>query len=134
MTIHLILNETDADLIYWRNFLPPRTFGKYVCRILEAERNGQIADIPVPENLETEKGYLDLKFVINEKDLINFIESIPNWKRGTLIKSIIRKNIYENYVRKNQKYKVKVVRKVKTKKVCKKKVPSYRKGTYRRND
>ena len=56
---------------------------------------------------------------INEKDLINFIESIPNWKRGTLIKSIIRKHIYENYVRKNKKYKVKVVRKVRIHKICK---------------
>ena len=41
MNIHLILKEGDEDLIYLRNFLPPKSFGKFINKVIEAERTGR---------------------------------------------------------------------------------------------
>ena len=45
MNINLILKEGDEDLIYLRNFLPPKSFGKFINNVIEAERTDRCFSI-----------------------------------------------------------------------------------------
>ena len=48
MQIHLRLGVKDADIIYWKNYLPKSCFCMYVKEILAAEKMKKIAVVPVP--------------------------------------------------------------------------------------
>lgn len=61
----------------------------------------------------------DLKFVINDTDIIDFVESIPNRQRRRIIKTIIRRHLYENYSSKYEKKNLKPIYRVKVRKVFK---------------
>ena len=102
MIIHMILKEEDADLIYWRNFLPPKQFGYYINSILQAEHIGAIALLPVPE--EWGEGYapVDLRFSVKLPGAKKLVNNLPTRKRSTTIKEIIRKHFRENIARVEQ--------------------------------
>ncbi len=97
MTVHLIIGEDYGDIVYWKKNLPPKKFGYYVCRILRAEMNGGKASIPVPSEKMISNATIDVKFEVNEKDLIKYIKSFPKRRRSEMMKEILRKHIAQAY-------------------------------------
>ena len=94
MNIHLILKEGDEDLIYLRNFLPPKSFGKFINNEIEAERTGRQVFFDIDyEPFKTESGYLDLRLAIKGKENIEYVRALPSRKRTLVIKELIRKQI-----------------------------------------
>ena len=101
MTVHFVLTVRDADLLYWRNSLPPRSFGDYVRLILQAEKRKEIAPLPVPPERGAVIGKLDRKFELSDRALIQFVRSFPVGRRTAAIKAIMRKHLDANYSRMN---------------------------------
>ena len=97
MQIHLRLGVKDADIIYWKNFLPKSCFCMYVKEILAAEKMKKIAPVPVPAKPGYDRQNVDYKLIIQDKTLIQFVKSFPEWKRSPMIKQIIRKHLRANY-------------------------------------
>ena len=94
MNIHLILKEGDEDLIYLRNFLPPKSFGKFINYVIESERTGRQVFFDIDyEPFKTESGYLDLLLAIKGRENIAFVRALPSRKRTIVIKELIRKQI-----------------------------------------
>lgn len=94
MNIHLILKEGDEDLIYLRNFLPPKSFGKFINNVIEAERTDRQVFFDIDyEPFKTESGYLDLRLAIKGRENIAFVRALPSRKRTIVIKELIRKQI-----------------------------------------
>lgn len=94
MNIHLILKEGDEDLIYLRNFLPPKSFGKFINFVITAERPGR--KVFFGSNYDPfgkETGYLDLRLAIKGKENIEYVSALPSRKRTIVIKELIRKQI-----------------------------------------
>ena len=94
MNIHLILKEGDEDLVYLRNFLPPKSFGKFINAVIKAE----LTDDRVFFDLDydpfgKENGYLDLRLAIKGKQNIEYVSALPSRKRTIVIKELIRKQI-----------------------------------------
>lgn len=99
MIIHMILKKEDADLIYWRNFLPPKEFGHYVNSILEAEHIGAIALLPVPEEWGEGHAPVDLRFSVKLPGAKELVKKLPTRKKSITIKELIRKHLRENIAR-----------------------------------
>ncbi len=97
MQIHLRLGVKDADIIYWKNNLPKSCFCMYIKEILAAEKNKKIAAVPVPAVPGFARQNVDYKLIIQDKALIQFVKSLPEWKRSTMIKQIIKKHLKANY-------------------------------------
>ncbi len=97
MQIHLRLGVKDADIIYWKNNLPKSCFCMYIKEILAAEKNKKIAAVPVPAVPGFDRQNVDYKLIIQDKALIQFVKSFPEWKRSTVIKQIIKKHLKANY-------------------------------------
>lgn len=94
MNIHLILKDGDDDLVYLRNFLPPKSFGKSINAVIKAERIGGrvIFDLDY-DPFGKESGYLDLRLAIKGRENIAFVRALPSRKRTIIIKELIRKQI-----------------------------------------
>ena len=99
MIIHIILKKEDADIIYWRNFLPPKQFGQFVNYILEAEHKGAIALLPVPEEWGEGDAPIDLRFSVKLSGAKELVNKLPMRKRSTTIKELIRKHLQLNIAR-----------------------------------
>lgn len=97
MQIHLRLGVKDADIIYWKNYLPKSCFCMYVKEILTAEKMKKIAVVPVPVKPGFDRQNVDYKLIIQDKPLIQFVKSFPKWKRSPMIKQIIKKHLKANY-------------------------------------
>lgn len=99
MIIHMILKKEDADIIYWRSFLPPKQFGRFVNYILEAEHKGTIALLPVPEKWDEGDAPVDLRFSVKLPGAKELVNILPMWQRSITIKELIRKHLQVNIAR-----------------------------------
>lgn len=94
MNVHLILKEGDEDLVYLRNFLPPKSFGKFINAVIKAERiGGRVIFALGYDPFGKENGYLDLRLAIKGKENIEYVNALPSRKRTIVIKELIRKQI-----------------------------------------
>ena len=94
--IRLVLAKEDADLIGWKNSLPPRSFTETVNKILVSESIGQIAHIPYEfsssEVAEEERA----GFYVGDENVLALLNGIHKGNRTDVIKEIIRKHIANN--------------------------------------
>ena len=94
--IRLVLAKEDADLIGWKNSLPPRRFTETVNKILVSESIGQIAHIPYEfsssEVAEEERA----GFYVGDENVLALLNGIHKGNRTDVIKEIIRKHIANN--------------------------------------
>lgn len=102
MIIHMILKEENTDIIYWRNFLPPKQFGYHVKSILEADHLGAIALLPVPEKWGEGDAPVDLRFSVKPSGAKELVNKLPTRKRSVTIKELIRKHLQVNIARVEQ--------------------------------
>ena len=94
MNVHLILKEGDEDLIYLRNSLPPKSFGKFINGVIKAERiNTRVRFYADYDPFGKESGYLDLRLAIKDKENIEYVRALPSRKRTLVVKELIRKQI-----------------------------------------
>lgn len=94
MNVHLILKEGDEDLVYLRNFLPPKSFGKFINAVIKAELTGDVVLFGSDyDPFGKENGYLDLRLAIKGKENIEYVSALPSRKRTIVIKELIRKQI-----------------------------------------
>ncbi len=94
MNVHLILKEGDEDLVYLRNFLPPKSFGKFINAVIKAELTGDVVLFGSDyDPFGKENGYLDLRLAIKGKENIKYVSALPSRKRTIVIKELIRKQI-----------------------------------------
>lgn len=94
MNVHLILKEGDEDLIYLRNFLPPKSFGKFINDVIKAERTGKVVLFDSDyDPFGKETGHLDLRLAIKGKENIEYVSALPSRKRTIVIKELLRKQI-----------------------------------------
>ena len=95
-TIHLVLSIDDADIIAWKNMLPPRTFNKFVNDILIAESKGKIAEVPYKFSSIKEVAPIHCRIVIENGYALDYLAKIPKGQVSLSIKKIIRKHIRKN--------------------------------------
>ena len=94
--IRLVLAKEDADLIGWKNSLPPRSFTETVNKILVSESIGQIAHIPY-EFSSSEVAEEDRTgFYVADENVLTLLNGIHKGDRTDVIKEIIRKHIKHN--------------------------------------
>ena len=94
MNVHLILKEGDEDLVYLRNFLPPKSFGKFINAVIKAElTDDRVFFDSDYDPFKKENGYLDLRLAIKGKENIEYVSALPSRKRTIVIKELIRKQI-----------------------------------------
>ena len=94
MNVHLILKEGDEDLVYLRNSLPPKSFGKFINAVIKAELTGDVVLFGSDyDPFGKENGYLDLRLAIKGKENIEYVSALPSRKRTIVIKELIRKQI-----------------------------------------
>ena len=94
--IRLVLAKEDADLIGWKNSLPPKTFTETVNKILVSESVGQIAHIPY-EFSSSEVAEEDRTgFYVGDENVLALLSGIHKGDRTDAIKEIIRKHIQHN--------------------------------------
>ncbi len=94
--IRLVLAKEDADLIGWKNSLPPRSFTETVNKILISESIGQIAHIPY-EFSSSEVAEEDRTgFYVADENVLTLLNGIHKGDRTDVIKEIIRKHIKHN--------------------------------------
>lgn len=94
MNVHLILKEGDEDLVYLRNFLPPKSFGKFINAVIKAECvGGRVIFDSDYDPFKKENGYLDLRLAIKGRENIAFVRALSSRKRTIVIKELIRKQI-----------------------------------------
>jgi len=94
--IRLVLAKEDADLIGWKNSLPPRNFNEIINKILVSESIGQIARIPCKfSSAEVAEG-IDASFYVGDENVLALLGSIKRGQRTDAIKGIIRKHIQHN--------------------------------------
>ena len=94
LRVHLRLNETDRDLCRWRHSIRCNMLTSYVSQILKAEACGEIAVLPVFDKISADDTPCDVYMLIDDTDIIEFITSIPVYRRNSRIKSIIRKHLH----------------------------------------
>ena len=101
LTLHIVFGSRDSDLVYWKSSIPQNCFNYYVNRIIESERNKEIAVLPIPAQRGTECRKLSIHLTFRSASDIRFVRSFPKRKRGLYLKEIMRKHIRENYRRLN---------------------------------
>ena len=94
--IRLVLAKEDADLIGWKNSLPPRSFNETINKILVSESIGQIARIPYEFSSPEVAEETDASFYVDDENVLALLGSIERGKRTDAIKDIIRKHIQYN--------------------------------------
>lgn len=99
LTLHIVFGSRDADLVYWKSSIPKKCFNYYVNRIIECERNKEIAVLPLPEHPGVECRKLSIHLTFRSAPDIRYVRAFPKRKRGVYLKEIMRKHILENYRR-----------------------------------
>ena len=99
ITLHIKFGKKDADLVYWKSFVPQSSFSQYVRQILLAEKRKTVAILPVPPERGFEYKTMDTKVYLYGRSEVQFINSIPKGKRSAAIRSIIRKHVNANYIK-----------------------------------
>ena len=94
--IRFKLAEEDADLIGWKNSLPPRSFNETVNKILVSESIGQIARIPYEFSSPEVAEEVDASFYVGDENVLVLLGGIKRGQRTDAIKGIIRKHIQYN--------------------------------------
>lgn len=94
MRVHLRFTEKDRDLCRWRHSIKRNMLTYYICQILRAEIAGKIAFIPEPDSFSPDTSSCDVFMKINDPEIENFVISIPEYKRNSKIKFIIRKHLH----------------------------------------
>ena len=94
--IRFKLAEEDADLIGWKNSLPPRSFNETINKILVSESIGQIARIPYEFSSPEVAEETDASFYVDDENVLALLSSIKRGGRTDAIKGIIRKHIQYN--------------------------------------
>ena len=94
--IRLVLSKEDADLIGWKNSLPPRSFTETVNKILVSESCGEIARIPYEFSSPEVAEETDASFYVTDENVLALLGSIKSGERTDTIKGIIRKHIQQN--------------------------------------
>ncbi len=94
--VHIIFQESEADIICWMRSLQPGTVNITVNKILTAESKGKLAIIPCRFLTTDDVENANCRFVIRGKSALNFVAKIPRGKiKHTLVK-VIRKHIRKN--------------------------------------
>ncbi len=94
--VHIILQESEADIICWMRSLRPGTVNSTVNKILTAESKGRLASIPCRFLTTDDVENANCRFVVRGKSALNFVAKIPRGKiKHTLVK-VIRKHIRKN--------------------------------------
>ena len=94
--IRLVLAKEDADLIGWKNSLPPRSFNEIINKILVSESGGQIARIPCKFSSSEVAEGIDASFYVGDENVLALLSGINKGDRTDVIKEIIRKHIQHN--------------------------------------
>ena len=94
--IRLVLAKEDADLISWKNSLPPRSFNETINKILVSESIGQIARIPCEFSSLEVAEEVDASFYVGDENILALLGSINRGQRTDAIKGIIRKHLQYN--------------------------------------
>ena len=94
--IRFVLTKEDADLIGWKNSLPPRSYNETINRILVSESVGQIARIPGEFSSSEVAEEVDASFYVGDENVLALLGSIKRGGRTDAIKDIIRKHIKHN--------------------------------------
>lgn len=94
MRVHLRFTEKDRDLCRWKHSIKRNMLTYYICQILRAEIAGKIAFIPEPDSFSPDTSSCDVFMKINDPEIENFVISIPEYKRNSKIKFIIRKHLH----------------------------------------
>ena len=94
--IRLVLAKEDADLISWKNSLPPRNFNETINKILVSESIGQIARIPCEFSSLEVAEEVDASFYVGDENILALLGSINRGQRTDAIKGIIRKHLQYN--------------------------------------
>ena len=94
--IRFVLTKEDADLIGWKNSLPPRSFNEAINKILVSESVGQIARIPYEFSSPEVAEEVDASFYVGDENVLALLGSIERGERTDAIKGIIRKHIQYN--------------------------------------
>lgn len=94
--IRFKLAKEDADLIGWKNSLPPRSFNETVNKILVSESIGQIARIPYEFSSPEVAEGVDASFYVDDENVLALLGNIKSGERTDAIKGIIRKHIQHN--------------------------------------
>lgn len=94
--IRFVLTKEDADLIGWKNSLPPRSFNEAINKILVSESVGQIARIPYEFSSPEVAEEVDASFYVGDENVLALLGSIERGERTDAIKGIIRKHIQHN--------------------------------------
>ena len=94
--IRFVLTKEDADLIGWKNSLPPRSFNEAINKILVSESIGQIARIPCEFSSPEMAEETDASFYVDDENVLVLLGSIKRGGRTDAIKGIIRKHIQYN--------------------------------------
>ena len=94
--IRFKLAEEDADLIGWKNSLPPRSFNETINKILVSESIGQIVRIPCEFSSLEVAEEVDASFYVGDENVLVLLGGIKRGQRTDAIKGIIRKHIQHN--------------------------------------
>lgn len=94
--IRFVLTKEDADLIGWKNSLPPRSFNETINKILVSESIGQIARIPCEFSSLEVAEEVDASFYVGDENVFALLGSIKRGQRTDAIKGIIRKHLQYN--------------------------------------
>ena len=94
--IRLVLAKEDADLISWKNSLPPKSFTETINKILVSESGGQIAPILYEFSSSEVAEGVRAGFYVGDENVLTLLNGINKGDRTDAIKEIIRKHIAHN--------------------------------------
>lgn len=94
--IRFVLTKEDADLIGWKNSLPPRSFNEAINKILVSESVGQIARIPYEFSSPEVAEEVDASFYVGDENVLALLGSMKRGQRTDTVKGILRKHIRYN--------------------------------------
>ncbi len=94
--VHIIFQESEADIICWMRSLQPGTVNITVNEILTAESKGGLASIPCRFLTTDDVENANCRFVIRGKPALNFVAKIPRGKIKQILVRVIRKHIRKN--------------------------------------
>ena len=95
--IRFVLSKEDADLIGWKNSLPPRSFNETINKILVSESDGEIARIPCEFSSSEVAEEVDASFYVGDENVLALLGSMKRGQRTDMVKGILRKHIQYNY-------------------------------------
>ena len=94
--IRFVLSKEDADLIGWKNSLPPRSFNETINKILVSESDGEIARIPCEFSSSEVAEEVDASFYVGDENVLALLGSMKRGQRTDMVKGILRKHIQYN--------------------------------------